>query len=174
MHGTIEVHSSPGAGTTFHIQLELDSVPATANEQITLAEPLPDYAPLTGKHILLCEDHPLNQEIAKTLLQEKGMIVVVAENGQAGLEEFSTSAPGYYDAILMDIRMPVMDGYEATRQIRALERADAKKVPIIAMTADAFAESVRKAEQAGMNRHLTKPVDPAKLYFVLQASIGQG
>ena len=95
------------------------------------------------------------------------MTVTIADNGQQGVELFSRSALGFYDAVLMDIRMPVMDGYEATRAIRALPRADAAAVPIIAMTADAFEDDVKKCREAGMNEHIAKPIDPEKLYMVL-------
>jgi signal transduction histidine kinase/ActR/RegA family two-component response regulator len=166
MQGTITVRSKPGEGSTFQINLEVDSVPRETVAKV--AAPAADYADLAGKHVLLCEDHPLNQEIAKALLQKKGLVVETAENGQVGREKFSASAPGYYDAILMDIRMPVLDGYEAAREIRALERPDAKSVPIIAMTAEAFADSIEKAKQAGMNDYITKPVEPEKLFRVLQ------
>jgi len=114
-----------------------------------------------------CEDHPLNQEIAKTLLESKGVLVDVAENGEVGVTHFSRSAVFYYDAILMDIRMPVLDGCEATRKIRGFSRPDAKKIPIIAMTADAFAEDVKRFLDAGMNAHIAKPIDPDKMYTVL-------
>ena len=167
MQGTITVRSKPGAGTTFQISLEVDSVPREAMPAVATPAAA-DYADLAGKHILLCEDHPLNQEIARALLQKKGLVVETAENGQVGLEKFSASAPGYYDVILMDIRMPVLDGYEAAREIRGLERPDAKSVPIIAMTAEAFADSIEKAKQAGMNDYITKPVEPEELFWVLQ------
>jgi signal transduction histidine kinase/ActR/RegA family two-component response regulator len=166
MQGTMTVRSQPGAGTTFQINFEVDSVPRETVAKV--AASAADYADLAGKHVLLCEDHPLNQEIAKALLQKKGLVVETAENGQVGREKFSASAPGYYDAILMDIRMPVLDGYEAAREIRALERPDAKSVPIIAMTAEAFADSIAQAKQAGMNDYLTKPVEPEQLFRVLQ------
>ena len=167
MHGTVTVRSKQGAGSTFRINIEVDSVPRESVAKVATPG-LADYANLAGKHILLCEDHPLNQEIAKDLLQKKGLVVETAENGQVGREKFSASAPGYYDAILMDIRMPVLDGYEAAREIRALERPDAKSVPIIAMTAEAFADSIEKAKQAGMNDYITKPVEPEELFWVLQ------
>ena len=109
----------------------------------------------------------MNTEIASMLLKEKGMLVDSAENGREGLERFSASPEGYYDAVLMDLRMPGMDGQSATRAIRALERRDAPRVPIIAMTADAFEESIREAKQAGMNGYVTKPVESAKLYRTL-------
>ena len=121
-----------------------------------------------GKHILLCEDHPLNQEIAKTLLSEKQVIVSIAADGKIGVDMFKESSPGFYDAVLMDIRMPVMNGYEATRAIRALKRADAATVPIIAMTADALTDDIQKCLDAGMNDHLSKPIDPDYMYSVLE------
>ena len=119
--------------------------------------------------MLLCEDHPLNQEIAKALLQEKGLVVSVAEDGREAVRLFGSSAPGFYDLILMDIRMPVMDGYEATQAIRALNRADSATVPIVAMTADAFADDVRKCLELGMNDHIAKPIDPELLFSKITA-----
>ncbi len=112
-----------------------------------------------GMHILLAEDNDLNREIAMELIGETGAQVDPAENGQAALEKFRDSVPGYYDLVLMDIQMPVMDGYEAVRQIRALDREDAGTVCIAAMTANAFVEDVKKSRAAGMNEHLSKPVD---------------
>ena len=119
---------------------------------------------MEGKHILLCEDHPLNQEIGKKLLEKKGAQVVIAENGQQGVNLFQTSTPYFYDVIMMDIRMPVMNGYDATRAIRKLARPDAATVPIIAMTADAFADDVQKCKEAGINDHVSKPVNPKILF----------
>ena len=113
---------------------------------------------LTGKHILLAEDNELNWEIANELLSEEGLVLDWAENGQSCVEMFQQSAAGYYDAVLMDIRMPIMGGYEATQVIRTLERPD-RDLPIIAMTADAFAEDVKRALDCGMNAHVAKPVD---------------
>ena len=108
----------------------------------------------------------MNTEIARILLEEKKMLADCAANGQEGLERLSASPVHYYDAVLMDIRMPVMDGFEAARKIRCLSREDAR-IPIIAMSADAFDESVRQAKAAGMNDYLTKPIDPARLYEAL-------
>ncbi|MCI8512067.1 MAG: response regulator [Lachnospiraceae bacterium] len=113
----------------------------------------------TGRRILLAEDNDLNWEIANELLSSLGFSLDWAENGQLCLNLFNASAPGYYDAILMDIRMPVMSGYEATRAIRALDREDAKTIPIIAMTADAFSEDIKHCLDAGMNAHIAKPID---------------
>jgi signal transduction histidine kinase/AmiR/NasT family two-component response regulator len=165
MGGTIRVTSKTGAGTTFVFEIDCEYVEARNEGFKTRADEPEDAAQtLAGKHILLCEDHPLNQEIAKTLLEEHGMLVDIAENGEVGVEHFRRSSVFYYDAILMDIRMPVMDGCEATREIRALSRPDAQNIPIIAMTADAFAEDARRFFEAGMNDHIVKPIDPALLY----------
>ena len=123
---------------------------------------------LEGRHVLLCEDHPLNQEIAKAILEGKQARVTIADNGEAGVKMFLGSSIGYFDCIMMDIHMPVMDGYEATRSIRALNRSDAKTVPIIAMTADAFADDVQRCLDAGMNGHIAKPFEPQKLYLLLK------
>lgn len=120
-----------------------------------------------GKRVLLVEDHQMNIEIAKRLLENRHCSVDVAENGLKALEAFTGTEPGYYDAILMDIRMPVMDGLQAARNIRGWNKKDAKTVPIIAMTANAFDEDVDRSHQAGMDAHLAKPIDPELLYRVL-------
>ena len=168
MGGTISVKSEIGKGTVFTFVITCDYLSAR-NEGHKPQVPVPGSAdvPLAGRHILLCEDHPLNQEIARILLTEKGMQAEVAENGMEGLNRFSESNLYYYDAILMDIRMPVMNGYDATVRIRSLDRADAASVPIIAMTADAFEDDIRKCLSVGMNAHVAKPIDPAVLYRTL-------
>ncbi len=126
---------------------------------------------LVNRNILLAEDVLINAEIMKELLRIKGAIIDHAENGRIALEKFAASELNHYDAILMDIRMPEMDGLEATERIRALDRADAAMVPIIAMTANAFDEDVQRSLQVGMNAHLTKPVDPERLYQTLEELI---
>ena len=128
-------------------------------------------ADLTGKHILLAEDMPINAEIMMELLGMRDMEVEHAENGQIAVDMFSQSPENHYDAILMDVRMPVMTGLEATTAIRDLNRPDAKAIPIIAMTANAFDEDVQRSLQAGMNAHLSKPVDPEHLYETLELLI---
>jgi signal transduction histidine kinase len=169
MGGRISVASKIGAGTTFTVELEIDCVPPqTVSAESAGLTAAKGAASLAGKHILLCEDHPLNQEIAVAMLRDKQMQTEVAENGRRGVELFKRSGAGFYDAILMDIRMPVMDGYEAAREIRALDRPDAKTVPIIAMTADAFTDDVQKCFEAGMNGHTAKPIDPNELYAELE------
>ena len=163
MGGTIQAESQQGVGTTFTVELpfELDSAPADA-------KPAPE-APVSiaGMHLLVAEDNDLNREIVRYMLEEAGAKADYAADGQAAVEQFAASAPGTYDAILMDIMMPVLDGIGAAKAIRRLDRPDAG-VPIIAMTANAFAEDRQKTQDAGMNDYLTKPVEPVRLYAVLK------
>ena len=121
----------------------------------------------TGKRVLLAEDNQINTEVAVMLLEDKGFTVDTADNGLRALERFSKSVPGYYDAILMDIRMPIMDGLTAASNIRHLSNADARTIPILAMTANAFDDDIEKSKAAGMNAHLAKPIEPARLYQTL-------
>ena len=126
---------------------------------------------LAGRRVLLAEDMPVNAEIMLMVLEMRGMKAEVAENGRIAVEKFSANEPGYFDAILMDMRMPEMDGLEATRVIRAMDRPDAKKIPIIALTANAFDEDVQRSLQAGLNAHLSKPVQPEALFKTLEGVI---
>ena len=128
-------------------------------------------AELKGRRILMAEDIIINAEIIRQIMAARGAEIDHAENGKIALQMFESSAPGYYDAILMDVRMPEMDGLEATAAIRALNRKDAKTIPIIAMTANAFDEDVQQSLQAGMNAHLSKPVEPEHLYQTLEELI---
>ncbi len=128
-----------------------------------------DYS---SRHILLAEDVALNQEIAMEILSSMGVQVEVADNGKEALEKFASSPEGYYDIIFMDIQMPVMDGYEAARRIRKLSRNDAESVWIVAMTANAFVEDIRRSRDAGMNEHCSKPVDPERLHEILRGRFG--
>lgn len=130
----------------------------------------PDYD-FTGRRVLLAEDNAISTEVAVLLLESKGFQVDTAENGLRALEMFSKTEQGYYSAILMDIRMPLMDGLTAAANIRHLSNADARTIPIIAMTANAFHEDVVSALSAGMNSHISKPIDPECLYQVLIASL---
>ena len=143
---------------------------AVEQKQLLLGE-IKETVDLTGKRILLAEDMFVNAEIIKEILSMQGMEVEHGENGQQVLEMFENSPLNYYDAVLMDIRMPIMDGLTATEKIRALDRDDAKRVPIIALTANAFDEDVQRSLQAGMNAHLTKPVEPEHLYETLEEYI---
>ncbi|MEA5050521.1 MAG: transporter substrate-binding domain-containing protein [Oscillospiraceae bacterium] len=164
MGGTIGVESEKDKGTCFTVRLHLPEVEKGADRQ---DGPAPAAGDIAGMRVLLCEDNELNRQIAVALLKDRGVEVDVAADGRAGLEIFSGSPDGCYGAILMDIRMPVMDGIEATKAIRALGRDDAKTVPIIAMTADAFADDVQRCLDAGMNAHLAKPIEPQALYLAL-------
>ena len=174
MGGTITVQSTAGKGSDFSFSSEFACIPAAVPGE---KEAAPDAdsrtAELAGRRILVCEDHPLNQEIIRTLLEEKGITADIAEDGQRGIDMFTKSPVCFYDAILMDIRMPVMNGYDAVQAIRKLSRPDAKTVPVIAMTADAFDDDVQKCLAAGMNAHTAKPIEPDKLYETLSREIGK-
>ena len=132
-----------------------------------------DYADFSGKHVLVAEDNDLNWEILQALLSDIGMEVEWAENGKICLEKFQASAPGYYDVILMDVRMPVMNGYEATKGIRASSHPDAGTIPIIAMTADAFSEDIKQCLDCGMNAHTAKPINFEEVIVLLKKYILQ-
>ncbi|MCI1722416.1 MAG: transporter substrate-binding domain-containing protein [Lachnospiraceae bacterium] len=163
LKGTIRVETEKGSGTKFTVSLPIE---AGKGPDRGAPETAADYD-FSGKKVLLCEDNFINTEIARTILSEKGILVTCAENGKEGVETFSASAEGEFDAILMDIHMPVLDGYRATGEIRALNRPDAASVPIIAMTADAYEEDISRCLAAGMNGHTTKPVDPDHLFAEL-------
>lgn len=175
MGGTLEAESFVGVGSTFTFTVPLDRVNSTVCAPL---EPSPDMnrcvagdMAFNGCNLLMAEDHPLNVAVAKKLLERKGVMVTVAENGKIAVDTFKNSESGFFDVILMDIRMPVMDGLAATREIRSLNRPDAKTIPIIAMTANALDEDRRNTKAAGMNAHLAKPFEPAQLYAVLSAQI---
>ena len=164
MGGSISFESKEGAGTTFVIQVpfKIDPDADKREEQRDVSE-----KSIKGLHILLAEDNELNMEIAEFVLQNVGADVTKAWNGQEAVELFRKSEPGGFDTILMDIMMPVMNGYEATKMIRSLDREDAKTIPIIAMTANAFTEDRLKAKEAGMNEHIVKPLDVELLIKVI-------
>ncbi len=173
MGGTISVESEVGKGSEFTVELALqevetdDSLPH--NKEELSNEDFDNI--LKDKRILLCEDNEMNSHIAVRVLEKKGMIVDCAPDGQAGLEKFNNSDEGYYDAILMDVRMPVMDGLEATKFIRNLERMDSKKVPIIAMSANTHKKDIEIALKAGMTTHIGKPFDVKELYKVISLEL---
>lgn len=164
MNGTIDVKSAPQKGTAFTICLPLATKAKTAGRE---AAPPPPQRSLSGKRVLLVEDHSLNRMIITRHLQKRGLTVDEAENGKIALDAFVASSPGYYALILMDIMMPVMGGLEATEAIRASHHADAATVPIIALSANAYVEDAEKSRKAGMQAHLAKPVDVAALNAML-------
>ena len=168
MGGTITFESEEGTGTTFVIRVpfRIDTDRSGRSEM----EEKPAVS-IKGLHILLAEDNELNMEIAEFMLQNEGADVTKAWNGREAVEIFRKSEPGEFDVILMDIMMPVMNGYEATKMIRSLEREDAKVIPVIAMTANAFTEDRLKAKEAGMDEHIAKPVDPELLVKVICESV---
>ena len=164
MGGTISFESKEGTGTTFVIripfQIDADMKDRTEAEEKTETS-------IQGLHVLLTEDNELNMEIAEFVLQNEGTVVTKAWNGQKAVDIFRKSSPGEFDVILMDIMMPVMNGYEAAKMIRSLDREDAKVIPIIAMTANAFIEDRMRAKEAGMDEHIAKPVDGKLLVKVI-------
>ncbi len=173
MGGTISVNSEVGKGSEFIVELALQEVDS-AGIHFTTPEKLSEDdfdTILKDKRVLLCEDIEMNSQIASRLLEKKGMIVECVPDGQAGLEKFNNSDEGYYDVVLMDIRMPVMDGLEATKFIRNLERMDSKKVPIIAMSANTHKKDVEAALSAGMSTHIGKPFDVKELYRVISLEL---
>ena len=169
MGGTITFESKEGMGTTFVIRVpfKIDPDADKREEQKDVSE-----KSIKGLHILLAEDNELNMEIAEFVLQNEGAEVTKAWNGQEAVEIFGKSEPGEFDVILMDIMMPVVNGYEATKMIRSLDREDAKKIPIIAMTANAFTEDRIRAKEAGMDEHVAKPVDVKLLVKVIHKLVG--
>ncbi len=171
MGGTITVESEMGVGSTFSFTLRRKIEPESFATDIKEIEV--DYDIFNGRHILVCEDNSINAMIARKLLEKYKVNVDVAANGQIGCDMFEASESGYYDAVLMDIHMPVMDGLDATRHIRAMDRTDSRMVPIIAMTANAFDDDVKKSMEAGINRHLAKPIDTAAMYSTLYQYISK-
>ena len=164
MGGTISVESEKGVGTVFFVSVTLP-VAAMGDDAESVDGEEMDF---TGMRALLAEDNEINREIATAILENKGFAVDSATDGTEAVEKFRESADGTYDVILMDIRMPMMDGFAATEAIRVLEdRADAKTIPIVAMTANAFEEDVQHARAVGMDEYLTKPVEPDTVYKVL-------
>ncbi len=171
MGGDIHVESRKGVGTEITVTVRLQP---SDRKAVSGEEGEAEYAGeihLAGRRILMAEDVEQNAEILQDLLELEDMETERAENGAQAVEMFSGHPAGYYDAILMDVRMPVMDGLRATEAIRALERPDAAIIPIIAMTANVFDEDVQQSAKAGMNEHLSKPIEPDRLYAVLEKLI---
>lgn len=166
MQGKIHVDSEQGKGTKFviHIMLQLQEQKEGKEKDFLLEE---DSKIFYKKRILIVEDNEMNREIARELLEEVGFVIEIAENGLEAVNKIRESKEGYYDAVLMDIQMPVMNGYEATEAIRRLVRKDAVKIPIVALTANAFEEDRKKAIESGMNAHISKPLNVNELCGVL-------
>jgi signal transduction histidine kinase len=169
MGGEISVASRPGEGSVFSFTLDFEKSGKQAEPRHTEGSGLPD---LQGKRVLLVEDIEINRIIAMELLSDTRLSIDEAGDGQEALEKFAASPEGYYDLIFMDVQMPNMNGYESTRQIRALPRGDAKTVPIIAMTANAYQEDIARALESGMNGHLAKPIDLEALSRLLREKLG--
>lgn len=170
MGGSIEIQSKEGEGSTFCVEISFRipeegdrNLPDTGKSDGMYLQNTDLTNTLNGRHFLVVEDNALNVELIAALLEQEGVQCDVAENGLLAVEAFKNHEPGTYDAILMDVMMPVMDGYEASRAIRGLKRPDAQEIPIISITANAFAEDVKKAMDAGMNAHLSKPINSEAL-----------
>lgn len=170
MNGTINVLSKENEGSVFTITLPFD---IARKEDIRSDEPDSRKNDISGVHILLVEDNDLNIEIAETFLKDAGAIVTKAYNGQQAVYTFTQNRPRTFDVILMDVMMPLMNGYEATRKIRSLDRPDAKNIPIIAMTANAFVEDIQESKAAGMTEHLSKPLDIAKVIATISKCLNR-
>ena len=165
MKGTVEIESQPGKGSVVRITLPIRVDGTWRAQPVDVERDL--RSNIAGMRVLLVEDNEINCEIVEFMLKDAGAEVVTANDGKAAVDVFVQSAPGTFDCVLMDLMMPVMSGYEATRVIRGLERSDAKSVPIIALSANAFEEDVTMARDAGMNEHLAKPVDMDRMFKVI-------
>ena len=165
MKGTVEIESQPGKGSVVRVTLPIRVDGTWRAQPVDVERDL--RSNIAGMRVLLVEDNEINCEIVEFMLKDAGAEVVTANDGKAAVDVFVQSAPGTFDCVLMDLMMPVMSGYEATRVIRGLERSDAKSVPIIALSANAFEEDVTMARDAGMNEHLAKPVDMDKMFKVI-------
>ena len=171
MHGTIAVNSTKGKGSTFTIELMLELNSSRPVVTPAKAHHLKPNHHMRGSRILLVDDNDLNREIAITLLEDEGFTVEYAVDGQEAVSKLTTSGADYFQLVLMDVQMPVMNGYEATRTIRHLDDEHLSRIPILAMTADAFEEDRQKALRCGMDGHLTKPIEMDKLFEALDTML---
>ena len=169
MNGTISVTSEEGAGSSFVITIPFE----IASQEDMAIPPVSQDNDIQGIRLLVAEDNELNAEIAKTILEEEGAEITIVGDGLQAVEQFKNSPADTYDAILMDVMMPVMDGITATKEIRAINRSDAKRIPIIAMTANAFKEDAQKCFEAGMNAHLAKPLNVKMLKQTIEELTGK-
>lgn len=160
MGGKLEVQSELGKGSEFCFEIKLSYPSKEESDRYTALkdDDEPEVSKLDGKRILMAEDNELNAEIAKTVLEMYGAKVTVRENGLQAVEEFENSEPGTYNFIILDINMPVMNGHEAAMRLRSGDREDSKTIPIVAMSANAFAEDVEESLKSGMNAHISKPI----------------
>ena len=171
MDGTIDVKSEQGKGTEFTLRFSFKLAgdePAEAKPQVAADEPAMDF---TNVRLLLVEDNEINKEIATLILEEAGFMVETAKNGKVVVDMVANSTPGHFAAVLMDVQMPVMDGYEATKAIRSLPTPELASIPIIAMTANAFAEDVKAAKDAGMDGHIAKPLNISVVLTTIAATL---
>lgn len=174
MEGSISVESRKGQGSTFRVELEFEPAPADGWEKREGARPTKKETIIAGRNFLVAEDNEINSEILCELLSMQGAACVLKTDGAQAVQAFREAKEGTFDAILMDIQMPEMNGYEATRAIRAMDRADARTIPIIAMTANAFSEDIKLSVEAGMTAHVPKPMDMDVLHSALSRAFEQG
>ena len=171
MNGRIHVESEPGKGTKFTVEIPLE----LASEEDICKKELPEQTFMTdkniGKRILLAEDNELNAEIAMELLKEEGFLIDWVKDGQECFDKLEESDEGYYDLILMDIQMPILNGYDTTAKIRQMENPKKAATPIVAMTANSFDEDIEMTKKAGMNGFIAKPLDAEKMFIILKQSI---
>ena len=173
MEGSIEVESKVGCGSKFTVSLLLKLQEEQLPDEKIASWSVLDEDDLKGKRILLVEDNEINCEIAQELLVSQGYVVETANDGSVALEKVKTSEPGYYSFILMDIQMPVMDGYEATKAIRKLEDPELAQIPIIALSANAFVEDYNRSFEAGMNAHFPKPINIEELQDMIKSVLSK-
>ena len=171
MGGSIKIDSKKGVGTTTRVCLKLKTDYSRLESNEAVYKKITDEVSLEGVKVLLCEDNALNRRVAESMLKERGMQTVTAVNGKEAVDIFNSSDIGYFDIILMDIRMPVMNGLDATRMIREADRQDAKTIPVIALTANAYNDEIKLCKEAGMNNHISKPVNIQIFYSVIEDAV---
>ena len=171
MGGSIKIDSKKGVGTTTRVCLKLKTDYSRLESNEAVYKKITDEVSLEGVKVLLCEDNALNRRVAESMLKERGIQTVTAVNGKEAVDIFNSSDIGYFDIILMDIRMPVMNGLDATRMIREADRQDAKTIPVIALTANAYNDEIKLCKEAGMNNHISKPVNIQIFYSVIEDAV---